>query len=137
MRIEVMFDGDNPNECVESVWVRVGEKEHCLDWDESQYSAGETYGKGVYLDGVYANNRLDFLRNAKVMVVKTVDISLEEYISDVNLMPKIDATSKSLLKKGIGYYCKTKNVAKTALSGGYNSMVRAEAMDVLLNQINL
>ena len=78
MRIEVMFDGDNPNECVESVWVRVGEKEHCLDWDESQYSAGETYGKGVYLDGVYANNRLDFLRNAEMMSVKAVDISLED-----------------------------------------------------------
>lgn len=78
MRIEIIFDGNNPDECVEAVWVRVGEKEHCLDWDESQYSAGEIYGKGVYLDGVYANNRLDFLRNAKVMVVKTVDISLEE-----------------------------------------------------------
>lgn len=78
MRIEVMFDGDNPNECVESVWVRVGEKEHCLDWDESQYSAGETYGKGVYLDGVYANDRLDFLRNAEMMSVKAVDISLED-----------------------------------------------------------
>lgn len=75
-------------------------------------------------------------RNGAITQV-SVDISLEEYISDVNLMPKIDATSKSLLKKGIGYYCKTKNVAKTALSGGYNSMVRAEAMDVLLNQINL
>ena len=78
MRIEVMFDGDNPNECVESVWVRVGEKEHCLDWDESQYSAGETYGKGVYLDGVYANDRLDFLQNAEMMSVKAVDISLED-----------------------------------------------------------
>ena len=78
MRIEVMFDGDNPNECVESVWVRVGEKEHCLDWDESQYSAGETYGKGVYLDGAYANNRLDFLRNAEMMSVKAVHISLED-----------------------------------------------------------
>lgn len=78
MRIEVMFDGDNPNECVESVWVRVGEKEHCLDWDESQYSAGETYGKGVYLDGVYANDRLEYLRNATVILVKAVDISLED-----------------------------------------------------------
>lgn len=80
MRIEIIFDGNNPDECVEAVWVRIGEEEeHCLDWDESQYSAGETYGRGVYMDGVYANDRLDFLRNAEVMSVKAVDISLEDY----------------------------------------------------------
>ena len=78
MKIEVMFDGDNPNECVEAVWVRVEKKDHCLDWDESQYSAGETYGKGVYLDGLYANDRSDYLRNAVVISVKAVDISKED-----------------------------------------------------------
>ena len=75
-------------------------------------------------------------RNGAITQV-SADISLEEYISDVNLMPKIDTTSKSLLKKGIGYYCKAKNVAKTAIAGAYNSMVKSEAMNLLLNQINL
>ena len=77
------------DECVEAVWVRVEEKEHCLDWDESQYSAGETYGKGVYLDGVYANDRLEYLRNAIVILVKAVDISLEEDAHAVARVKKI------------------------------------------------
>lgn len=89
MRIEIIFDGNNPDECVEAVWVRVEEKEHCLDWDESQYSAGETYGKGVYLDGVYANDRLEYLRNAIVILVKAVDISLEEDAHAVARVKKI------------------------------------------------
>lgn len=89
MRIEIIFDGNNPDECVEAVWVRVEEKEHCLDGDESQYSAGETYGKGVYLDGVYANDRLEYLRNAIVILVKAVDISLEEDAHAVARVKKI------------------------------------------------
>ena len=44
----------------------------------SQFFAGDTRGRGVYLDGAYANGKLDFLKNAKVMAVKTIDISLEE-----------------------------------------------------------
>ena len=52
MRIEIIFDGNNPDECVEAVWVRVEEKEHCLDWDESQYSAieGEEIQLAIHTD---------------------------------------------------------------------------------------
>lgn len=77
MKIAIRFSG-SPNECVESVWVRVKGKEHLLDWDESQFSVGETYGRGVYLDGVYANGKLDILRNAEVVSVGMVDFSFEE-----------------------------------------------------------
>ena len=84
MKITIIFSG-NPNECVESIWVRVEGKEHLLDWDESQFSAGETHGRGVYLDGVYANGNLDFLRNAEVMSVEATDFSSEEGEINIDL----------------------------------------------------
>lgn len=78
MKIEILFEGSTPSECVDSIRVCVEGKEHCLEWDLSQFFAGDTRGRGVYLDGAYANGKLDFLKNAKVMAVKTIDISLEE-----------------------------------------------------------
>lgn len=67
----------------------------------------------------------------------TVDLSLSEYISDISLQPNSTGVNISKLKQGIAFYSRAKNVVTTALSGGYNSYVKAEAFDKLLGTIQI
>lgn len=73
-------------------------------------------------------------RNGAITSV-TLDLSLKEYISDVDLQPKNNVAQLSKIKKAINYYSKAKTVARTALAGGYNSFIQVEAMNNLLNTI--
>lgn len=97
MKIEILFEGSNPSECIDSIRVCVDGTEHCLEWDLSQFFAGDTRGRGVYLDGAYVNDRLDFLRKAKVMSVSAVDVSLEE---DDERSVALDRIKKVTLTEG-------------------------------------
>ena len=63
----------------------------------------------------------------------TVDLSLEEYISDLALQPNSITNTTSKIKKAIKFYTNVKTVSKTAISGGYNNFVQAEAINTLLN----
>jgi len=63
----------------------------------------------------------------------TVDLSLEEYVSDTSLQPNVINGSVSKIKKAIKFYTNVKTVSKTALAGGYNNLIQTETMNTLLN----